>query len=161
MLHPMSNCLICTNDTLGQLPLHDKDVRMQVARDLISGMTSGLQKPGICGSMQKLGKRPPRRGTCIVERCALEIEISCGRCGKIDCLRCSIAAELRAAEDRINTERDAELDAMGIDENDLELAISNILDNLCATHTLFGSALAEQWYGRQNFAEPTIDQPVS
>jgi hypothetical protein len=91
----MTACIICMNDAFNGLSMHDKDHLARVARDVLQGMFSILNNKDSFKSFQ-----PARRGTCVVERCAQTIEAVCGSCQKLDCQRCLIAAELRAAEDR-------------------------------------------------------------
>jgi len=83
----------------------------------------------------------------MVERCAQFIEASCRSCRGPDCARCTITAELRAAEDRLNAEHDAEFR----DDAYLDEIIKLIAENLCTEHGAFGSALVGQWYGRRSF----------
>ena len=139
-------CIVCTTEALRGVPMNDKDVLAYVARDLIQGMVSTMNDKGSLKNFQR-----PRRGTCIVERCARAVEDLCGRCQKADCSRCVIAAELRAAEGRINADRDAELAELGIDDEDVEAVIDKMVENICADHAPFGSALASQWYSRRSF----------
>lgn len=139
----MSTCLVCSTDALLAVPMDDKDMLAATAREVLQGMIS--TRVGL-----KDFKRP-RRGTCIVERCARTVEAPCGSCQKAGCQRCAIAAELRAAEDRINTDRDDELAELGLDDEDLEAFIDKLVENLCDAHAPFGYALSSQWYSRRSF----------
>ncbi len=134
----------------------DGPVLVRVARDLIAGMTSSF------GDKESLKNfKPPRRGTCLVERCARFVEEVCFKCGKADCQRCAIAAELRAAEEQINADRDAELlDQFGSQE--LEHIVDNLVQSLCGDHGAFGPVLLKQWYARRSFIvdPPAVDADV-
>jgi hypothetical protein len=132
--------------------MNDKEALSRAAQELIQGMISGLHDSK--DSLKNL--QLPRRGTCVVERCARIVEESCGGCRESACVRCTIAAELRAAQDRINVERDAELG-----DDDLEAAVDKLVESLCEKHAAFGSALAGQWYGRRAFlgSPPIVDAP--
>ena len=147
----MSACIVCSNDSFQSLPMHDSGVLARVARDLVQGMTS-LSKDSLKNFV------PPRRGTCIVERCARFIETSCGGCRKADCPRCAMAADLRAVEDQINADRDAELIELGLASGDLEGMIDQMVENLCGDHAAFGPELLKQWYARRSFL---VEDPAS
>lgn len=127
--------------------MHENDVLVRVANEILSGMITTAQSATLKGI-----KPAPRRGVCIVERCARLVETACEACREQDCRRCAIAAELRAAEDRINAERDAELAALGLDDQDFDRLVDQFVDNLCAEHVAFGPVLAGEWYGRRSFA---------
>lgn len=94
----------------------------------------------------------PRRGVCIVERCARSVEAPCGGCRSDACQRCLIAAELRAAEDHINAERDAELLELEVGDEDLDPLVDQFAKSLCAQHVPFGKVLVGEWYGRRSFS---------
>jgi len=130
--------------------MNDRSALALVARDLVQGMVEGLRSSK--DSLKSL--QLPSRGTRIVERCARTVEAPCRGCQKPDCPRCAIAAELRAAESRINAERDAELD-----DSDIEVVVDKLVADLCADHAAFGPALAGQWYGRGGVlgASTTVD----
>ncbi len=152
----MSVCIVCTTAAFRGLSMSDKDVLARVARDFIQGMMLGRQE-----SQDSLKNfQPPRRGTCIVERCARTIEAACESCQEPSCQRCAIAAELRAAEKRINADRDAELMALA-DDTDLEALVDKMAESLCVDHVAFGPALAGQWYGRRGFlvSSTVVDAP--
>jgi hypothetical protein len=142
-------CLICMNDAFRGLAMQDKEALALSARDFIQGLilTAAQSSKDIFKSFQP----SRRRGICLVERCARVIEVLCGGCQKPDCHRCTISAELRAAEDRINGEREVELAELGFDDKDLEERVDKVVWGLCKEHVAFGSALAGQWYSRQNF----------
>ncbi len=151
----MSTCLVCMNDALRGLLLQDKDECARAAHDFIQGMilTAGQSTQShrdVFKGFQPLR----RRGVGLVERCARVIEASCGGCLEDGCPRCMIAAELRSAEDRLHDEREAELAGLGADDEVLEELIDKIVGGLCKEHSAFGSALAGQWYNRQNFLSP-------
>ena len=146
--------MICTNETFRGLPMDDRELLAHVARAVIRGMVSTMR-----GGLKSLQTPRRRRGTCIVERCARVIEASCGACRRPDCVRCEIAAELRAAEDRVNAERDAELAELGLDENDVEEVLDKMVEGLCGEHVPFGTVIVEEWYGRRTLlvASPGAD----
>jgi len=141
----MSACIVCL--TSRELPMNDNTACERWAIKIIQGLLLPLGSKGSLASFVT----PRRRGVCIVERCARSVEAPCGGCRKSACQRCAIAAELRAAEDRINDARDAELIELGVDDTDLEAVIDAMINNLCTDHTAFGAVLAGQWYGRQSF----------
>lgn len=145
----MTACMICAVDALRDLPMHDKDLLVLAAREIIQGMVVTASS----NCMENF-KPPPRLGTCIVERCALFIETTCKGCRTESCPRCTIAAELRAAEDSINADRDAELAAIASEELNLERLLDNFVERLCAKHTPFGTVLFGQWYDRRSFLSP-------
>ena len=142
-------CLICTNDVFRGLSMQDNDALGRCARDFIQGMvlTAAQSSKGSFKSFQP----SRRRGVCCVERCARVVEALCGGCQDPGCHRCMIAAELRAAEGRINSEREAELAELGLDDKDLEELVDKVVGGLCEDHGAFGPALAGQWYRRQSF----------
>lgn len=127
------------------LPMTDKSQVVRAARDFVQGLRSGLPQ----------GIKAKRPGVCIVERCAQLVEETCGGCR--GCLRCAIAAELRAAESRINAERDAELEECGIAP-----LLDHVIEGLCALHAPLGTALIAECYGAKVFAAParTLDGKV-
>ena len=131
----MSTCMICTNTVLADLPMTDKDQLGRVARTIIQGFRQGIPN----------GIKAPRLGTCIVERCARLIEEACGSCAT--CQRCTIAAELRAAEGRINADRDAELVALTQADENINGIIDQFIEGLCPLHGPLGTALIEACYG--------------
>jgi hypothetical protein len=148
-LSVMNACIVCANDCFRDLPMDNSAVLTHVARDFIQGMSSTLgNKDGLKNFQSK------RRGTCIVERCARFIEAPCHGCRKADCQRCTIVAELRAAEDQINADRDAELIEL-VSGDDLEEVVDNMIGNLCADHAAFGPVLMGQWFTRRNFMTET------
>jgi len=150
----MSTCLVCATAFFQGLSMNDKEALARAAQELIQGMISGLHE-----SKEGLkGLQLPRRGTPVVERCARIVEEPCGGCQESACTRCTIAVELRAAEDRIYRERDAELS-----DDDLEAAVDKIIESLCEKHGAFGSALAGHWYSRRTFlaSAPIADAPHS
>lgn len=146
----MSVCLVCTNTIFLGLSMTDETELRRVAHEVIQGMILGLSSSK--ASLKDL--QLPHRGTRVVERCARTVEAPCRGCQKPDCPRCAIAAELRAAESRINAERDAELD-----DSDIEVVVDKLVADLCADHAAFGPALAGQWYGRGGVlgASTTVD----
>ena len=150
----MTSCIICTNEAFCKLSMRDKEALALTARNLIGGMVSTL------GSSRKSFQPPRRRGVCIVERCARSIEAPCNGCQEPSCLRCSIAAELRRAEECINGERDEELAELGIDDKDLEELVDKIVENLCEDHAAFGAVLAGQWYRGRSFLAPATSAAV-
>jgi hypothetical protein len=139
----MSVCIVCSTEALRVMPMNDKEMLATCAREFIEGM--------ILARVDIKGLEPPRRGTCIVERCARAVEEPCGRCRKAACQRCVIAAELRAAEGRINADRDAELAERGLADEDIEVFIDKMVSNVCTAHAPFGAALSGQWYSRRSF----------
>lgn len=151
----MSTCLICSTQVFRGVSLNDKDTLERTALKAIQALLLGLGVGKIEGKIEPR----PRLGTCIVERCAQFIETLCGSCRSLDCQCCVIAAKLRAAEDRINTERDAELEASLADPDSL---INKIVEDLCTAHTAFGVELVVQWYNRRSFlpAETVIDDAM-
>jgi hypothetical protein len=154
----MSICFICSTELFQERTLNDKSACDRLARQTIQGLRMSLSKSG----SKSFASPPPRQGTCIVERCAQMIETSCRGCREIDCPRCTIAAELRLAEARINAERDAELAELPPTNADLETLIDKIIENLCTEHATFGSALAEQWYNQRGLLKVTpaiVDHP--
>lgn len=143
-------CLVCRNVAFRGLLMQDKDMLAFHARNFIDGLV-------LCAARNskdslKIFEPPPRRGISIVERCALMIEGACARCQEPGCQRCRIAAELRAAEKRINGERDVELAELGFDDKDLEGVIDKMAGGLCKDHVAFGAVLVGQWYSRNNFS---------
>ena len=143
------SCFICMNDVLQGLAMQDKDELARRARDFVQGLilTAAQSNKEAFKDFQP----SRRRGVCIVERCARLIEGPCGSCQGRGCTRCELAAELRASKDRINDERAAELADLGFDDTDLEELVDKVVGGLCKEHVAFGSALVEQWYGRQHF----------
>jgi hypothetical protein len=137
------------NDAFRGLPMQDKDELALRACDFIQGLI--LTATQSSKDNFKHFQPPRRRGVCLVERCARAVEALCGGCQKPGCPRCMIAAELRSAEDRINGEREEELAELGFDDKDLEELVDKVVGGLCKDHVAFGSALAGQWYRRQNF----------
>jgi hypothetical protein len=150
-------CLICSTDVLKALPMHEKDLLVRVVREILDGMVTTAQSSAL-----KDIKPTPRRGVCIVARCALYVESSCGGCREEGCARCMIAAELRSAEDRINAARDAELAALGVAEEDLDPLVDQLVENLCKEHVQFGSTLVDEWYvRRRSLATSATSAPIS
>ncbi len=145
---PMSICIICSTEVFRGVSMNDKDTVEHLALKAIQGLLLGV---GV-GKIEP----PPRRGTCIVERCAQFIEASCRSCRVLNCQRCAIVAELREAEDRINAERDAELAELSTDDVGLDSLIDKIVENLCIEHVAFGSELAGQWYSRRSFLPASL-----
>ena len=131
----MTTCMICTNTALAGLPLTSKDQLGAAARTIIQGIRQGVPD----------GIKAPRLGTCMVERCAQLIEEACAAC--TTCPRCAIAGELRAAEGRLNTERDAELVALSQTDEAVYGIIDQFVEGLCALHAPLGVALIEARYG--------------
>jgi len=148
---PESPCLFCSNADLRSLPLDDPALRGAMVRNFIQGMKGS---EGI-----ELMKTSRRKGICMVERCALLVEAPCGRCHGTACLRCSIAGELRAAEDRLNADRDAELRALGTDDQDRDDVVDAFVSSLCREHRWFGHALLREWYGRRSSPPPQWPSP--
>jgi hypothetical protein len=144
----VSACVICSTKVLREIPMHDRHLLVLAARDMLQGMRTAS------GGFLEPPMKPPRFGICVVERCARLIEASCGGCLETTCQRCSIAAELRAAESRINAERDAEIAELGSDQLIGEI-VNKIAENLCGTHAPFGPVLVDEWYGRKIFAVST------
>ena len=148
----MTACIICMTDAFRGLPMHDKDQLTHAAHELLQGLISGMTS--ILGNKDSFKSfKPPRLGTCIVERCAQTLEVVCKGCRGPSCQRCLLAAELRAAEDRINDERDAELSEL-FDNQTIEVMVDNMAKNLCENHVLFGPVLIGQCYSRRNFMTP-------
>lgn len=139
----MSACIICSTEVFRVVSMNDKDTLERTALKAIQGLLLGV---GV-GKIEP----PPRRGTCIVERCARFIEASCRSCRGLNCQRCAIVAELRCAENRINAERDTELAELSIDDRALDSLVDKIVENLCTEHIAFGSELTGQWYSRRSF----------
>lgn len=139
----LASCMLCS-DTFGVFDTRDKTVLGHLARDVLQGMLSTAQAVASNPS-PLLGMR---RGLCVVERCARAVEAPCGGCRETACQRCLIAAELRAAETRINAERDTEL-AQQITDQDLDVLIDGLVKNLCEKHAAFGSVLFGEWYAVQ------------
>ena len=137
-------CMICATDTLRGLPMTDKSQLASVARDIVQGMRQGMPATA--------GIRKQRPGVCAVERCARLIEESCGGCAR--CQRCSIAAEIRAAEGHINDDRDAELTALMQDDDAIHGVVDQIIESLCGLHAPLGAAMVEECYGRKFLASP-------
>jgi hypothetical protein len=135
------------------MSLDNKDECSRFARQTIQGLRLSLSK----SCSKSFGPPPSRQGTSIVERCARAVELPCNGCQRSDCLRCTIAAELRAAEERIHAERDAEIAELPLTSADLETLVDKIVGNLCVEHATFGSALTEQWYNRRSFLDATTD----
>lgn len=136
----MSACIVCANPSFHELFLRD-------TAGLANGMIQGLLLPmGSKGILDNF--KPQRRGTCLVERCAQTVEAACMGCRKAGCPRCSIAAELRAAEARLEAERDAEIVELGVD---IEGLIDAIIKQFCTAHVALGKELAGQWYVRRSF----------
>jgi hypothetical protein len=142
-------CLVCMNDAFRGLPMQDKDELALRARDFIQGLL--LTAAQNVKDNFKNFQPPRRRGVGLVERCARAVEVLCGGCQKSGCPRCTIAGELRFAEDRIHGEREAELAELGLDDKDFEELIDKVVGGLCKDHAPFGAALVGQWYSRQNF----------
>lgn len=136
-------CLICMNDAFHGLPMQDKDELALRARDFIQGL---ILTAAQSNKESFKAFKPRRRGIGLVERCARDVETSCRGCQESGCQRCVIATELRAAEDRLEGEREAELAELGFDDQDLEEMIDKVVGGLCKAHAPFGSALALQWY---------------
>ncbi len=148
-------CLICSTVAFHGLPMHDKELLALAAREMIQGMLSGSLE----NFKPKFSKKHP--GTCMVERCARFVETACGGCRTVDCPRCAIAAELRAAEDRINAERDAEIATLNIADQLIEEILDQLVENLCEEHGAFGPALFGEWHGRRNFMAVSADVVTS
>lgn len=143
-------CLICTNSAYSWLSMQDKAAVAGAAGDFIQGLIL-MAAQSDKGSFKSF--QPSRcRGACSVERCARTVEAPCGGCQESGCQRCSIATELRAAKDRIHSEREAELVDLGFDDKDLEELIDKVVGGVCEDHAAFGSALAGQWHNRQNLS---------
>jgi hypothetical protein len=142
-------CFICTNNAFNRLSMQDTEALVLGAREFIHGMA--LSASQYNQDSFRDFQSPRRRGVCIVERCARAIETSCRGCSEPGCHRCRMAAELRAAEARINGERDAELAELGLDDKDLEEVVDKVCAGLCEGHGAFGAVLAGQWYSRRNF----------
>lgn len=150
------SCIVCTTEAFRGMPMNDKDLLAQAAQEIIQGLVTGMASTTLKNNgMVENFQMPPRRGTCIVERCARAIEAPCEGCRKVDCHRCAIAAELRSAEGRINAERDAEIADLGLDDEALEAFVDKLVESLCTDHAAFGSALAGQWYSRRSFLAAT------
>lgn len=147
----MAACMLCAHEGLRVLPMHERDRLVQVAREVLDGMASTARSEAM-----KAIKPARRRGSCVVERCARHVERSCGSCREVACPRCAIAAGLRAAEGQINAERDAELAAMGISDEDLDSLVDQLVANLCQLHVSFGPVLAGEWYTRRSFSVPGL-----
>lgn len=130
--------------------MNDKETLTLAAQELIQGMIAGLRESK--QNLKDLGL--PRRGTSVVERCSRIVEEPCGGCKEEACVRCTIAAELRAAQGRIDAERDAELG-----DADLEDAVDRLVEGLCEKHMAFGSALAGQWYSRRALLSTSSNTP--
>jgi hypothetical protein len=146
-------CLLCTNDIFSGVLMDDQHTLVTIARQVIHGMASAMGNGNSLKSFQP--KR--RRGICIVERCARLVEASCAACRDATCPRCTIAAELRAAEDQINAERDAELAVIGVSDEDIEEAIDRMVGGLCKEHVAFGAVIVGEWHDRQTLVPPTPD----
>lgn len=143
------SCVICANESFRALPMGDGDFLASTARHFIQGMRSTAG--GDAGTVLMGAVKPSRRkGVCMVERCALLVEVPCGGCREASCQRCAIAAELRDSEDRLNAERDAELIALGMDDQDLDDMVDKLVGNLCGDHRPFGRALIQEWYGQRD-----------
>lgn len=139
----MSDCIICSTEVFRVVSMNDKDTLERLALKGIQAMLLGM---GV-GKIEPT----PRRGICIVERCAQFIEASCGSCHGLDCQCCVIATKLREAEDRINAERDAELAELSLDDADPDSLLAKIVEDLCTEHVAFGLELVRQWYSRRSF----------
>lgn len=139
----MTTCLICANEALQVLPLTNKSQLADAARGILHGIRQGVVPDGL---------KSQRPGICAVERCARLIEESCGGCAH--CQRCSIAAELRAAEGRINADRDAELAALERTDDTVHRIIDQLVEGLCGLHAPLGTALIEECYARKLLSSP-------
>jgi hypothetical protein len=133
--------------------MQDQDALASGARSFIQGLRQ-IRTQGN-NDFYKLFRAPPPRGVDLVERCARVVEEGCSGCQKPGCPRCTIAAELRFAGDRIRRERNAELAEFDFDDEDLEALVDKLVSWLCKDHVAFGVALAREWYGRQNFMKST------
>jgi hypothetical protein len=137
----MTTCVICTNSGLRDLLQQDPRALAVVAHDFLKGLVDTAKNKTFAGL------NPKPRGVCIVERCAREIEATCKGCHVPDCVRCACAAELRAAEDRIHAERDAELKELDVEDHEIDILIDRIVEGVCEQHRPFGLMLVNQWYG--------------
>lgn len=141
------SCLICANVAFRALPMADGELLALTAREFLRGMRlMAGDSPELMGAVNPV----PRKGVCMVERCARLVEASCGSCRGESCQRCVIAAELRDAENRLNGERDAEMRALGMDDDDLDEMVDKIAGSLCGEHAPFGTALLQEWYGKRD-----------
>ncbi len=136
----MSACIVCANPSFHELFLRDT---AGLANGMIQGLLLPMSSKGVLENF-----KPQRRGTCLVERCAQTVEAACGSCREAGCPRCSIAAELRAAEARLNAERDTEISELGVD---IEGLLNDMITQFCTVHVALGRELAGQWYGRRSF----------
>ncbi len=147
----MSDCIICSTEVFRVVFMNDKDTLERLALKAIQALLLGM---GV-GKIERRGvgkiEPTPRRGICIVERCAQFIEASCGSCHGLDCQCCVMATKLREAEDRINAERDAELAELSLDDADPDSLLAKIVEDLCTEHVAFGLELVRQWYNRRSF----------
>ena len=143
--------MICANEALRGLPMNDRNLLVQTARDIVQGMRMTAR-----GGIPDI--KPKRPGICAVERCARMIEVSCGGCRETSCQRCLIAAELRAAEDRINDERDAELAELGLDDQSVDEIVDKIVEGLCDVHAPLKTMIVEEWYSRKIYTVPSTTE---
>ena len=136
--------------------MEDAESLVLLARDFIQGMRSSWSMRGDTGTVLMEARKPQREGTCMVERCARLVETSCGGCREACCQRCTIAAELRSSEDRLNAERDAELIALSTDDQDqdLENVLDRIVGSLCDLHRPFGRLITQEWYIQRDLMAP-------
>ena len=141
-------CFACSTGVLRGVLMNDEAALDRLAREFIQGILLGVDRGKLKVSIRSF-KPPQRRGTCVVERCARFVETPCGACLGPGCQRCAIAADLRAARERIHADRDAELAELGVDDEQLETFVDQVIANLCAEHAPLGPALARHWYERQ------------
>ena len=148
-LSSVTPCLLCTQQVPEGVLSGDPIALAQAARGLIQGLATSLHNnTAVLKSFQPIR----RRGTSLVERCARHVEEPCGRCGTKECARCAIAVELRAAEDRLNDERDAELAQLELADEDIERVLDKIVGGLCEQHNTFGPVLLREWYALRSLA---------
>ena len=152
------SCIVCQT---GIQRSFDESVIM-TARGLVDGFEKGIASPALSAEL------PPTLdvadqvrqwtmvGTGVIARCAALVESGCSACGAPGCVRCELAAELRANEERIYTERATELDALDPPvPREVRLgrfidgAVDQIVKELCAAHEALGPALAREWYTRR------------
>lgn len=141
--------MICTNASFHEIPLHDKELLVICARNLLNGLLS-TKNHGFKGMPKR-----PARGISIVERCVQVVESCCKSCRQEGCVRCAIASELRAAEGRIIDEREAELAEMGLDDHDVTEILDALVDDFCERHTPFGAVLLGEWHHHRSFTVPS------
>ena len=158
-------CMMCTNASLQLVPTRTPEDRVAFARHVIQGLLVGVasaREPASFAAIKASRPSPlPRVGTCIVERCAQMIERPCNACRSTICPRCVVAQELRDNEERINSERDAELALLDEPptEDDLDGYVDGIAKSLCGAHRPVGDALIQEWYARKTFTTPRSGPP--